>query len=364
MKLARYMQLVDRNGVVSYKYAPPADAVEAGVVKRKALGTNLVDAINYCNEQNDVLDEWRKEHRYLKHLTTKSTVLDLVKSYINSIDYSKLSPKSKEDYVYYLKRWAGDKATHTTLYASRLQDLTTPSMQRIYDLHAAHSISLASHVLAVYRLLFSYAIRNGFTTFNPFTAVKKQTSKPRRVTWENEQVKQFLTVAFESFDTRSLGLLVYTAYCAAQRLGDMRLLTWSDYNVETGVMSLTQSKRRAKVSIPLPQDLQQMLRQQHKELSWQQYMFPTTRTVGGVLQPYSLQGLAKAGRALMDKAGLPNELQLMDMRRSAVTEMIGAGVPLTNVMAVTGHATPSSLTPYIRHTLKSATVAQQMRGMI
>ena len=363
MNLARYMQLVDRNGVVSYKYAPPADAVEAGVVKRKALGTSLVDAVNYCNEQNDVLDDWRKEHRYLKHLTTKSTVVDLVKSYINSIDYSKLSSKSKEDYVYYLKRWAGDKATHTTLYASRLQDLTTPSMQRIYDLHAAHSISLASHVLAVYRLLFSYAIRNGFTTFNPFTAVKKQTSKPRRVTWEREHIKAFMTVAFSTFETRSLALLVYTAYCAAQRLGDMRLLTWDSYDVETGTLSLTQSKRRARVSIPLPKDLQQMLKQQRDELGWQQYVFPTTRSVAGILQPYSLQGLAKTGRAIMQDAQLPDELQLMDLRRTAVTEMVMAGVATTNIMSLTGHATPSSLTPYIRHTLKSAAVAQDMRDL-
>ena len=364
MKLARYMTLVDRNGVTSYRYNPPADAVEAGVVKRESLGTSLVDAINYCNEQNELMDEWRQHHRYLKHLTDKSTVNDLTKSYVNSLEHSRLGVKTREDYAYYLKQWYQDRTAGQVLLHTRIGSLTTPMCQQIYETHAGNSVSLANHSLAVYRLLFNYAIRNGFCTFNPFTAVKKQSSKPRRVTWENNQVKQFLAAAFESFDTRSLGLLVYTAYCSAQRLGDMRLLTWSDYNVDTGVMSLTQSKRRAKVSIPLPQDLQQMLRQQHNELSWQRYMFPTTRTVGGVLQPYSLQGLAKAGRLLMDKAGISNELQLMDMRRSAVTEMIGAGVPLTNVMAVTGHATPSSLTPYIRHTLKSATVAQQMRGMI
>ena len=363
MNLARYMTIVDRNGVVSYRYNPPTDAVEAGVVKRESLGTSLVNAINKASEYNDILDEWRKEHRYLKHLTTKSTVLDLVKSYINSIDYNKLSSKSKEDYVYYLRRWAGDKATHTTLYASRIADLTTPAMQRIYDLHAAHSVSLASHVLAVYRLMFSFAIRNGFTTFNPFKEVKKQTSKPRRVTWERDDIKAFMTTAFSNYETRSLGLIVYTAYCAAQRLGDMRLLTWDSYNIDTGVLSLTQSKRRAKVSIPLPQDLQQMLKQQHTEMGWQQYVFPTQRTVAGILQPYSLQGLAKAGRAIMEDAQLSTELQLMDLRRTAVTEMVMAGVATTNIMSLTGHATPSSLTPYIRHTLKSATVAQDMRDL-
>lgn len=358
MNLARYMQHVDRNGVVSYKYAPPADAVEAGVVKRKALGTGFVDAINYCNEQNDVLDEWRKEHRYLKHLTTKSTVQDLVKSYINSIDYAKLSPKSKEDYVYYLKRWAGDKATHTTLYASRLQDITAPMAQRIYESNAAHSVSLANHVLAVYRLLFSYAIRNGFTTFNPLQAVKRQTDRPRRVVWEREHIKAFMSVAFSSYETRSLGLIVYAAYVAAQRLGDMRMLKWSSYNLETGVLSLEQSKRRARVSIPLAKDLQDMLKQQHAEVGWQQWMMPTSK-----MQPYTLHGLSKAGLLVMEKANLPKELQLMDLRRTAVSEMVGAGVALTNIMSLTGHATPQSLTPYVRHTLKSATVAQDMRDL-
>jgi len=53
MKLARYMSVVDRNGVTSYRYNPPADAVEAGVVKRESLGTSLVDAINKASEYND-----------------------------------------------------------------------------------------------------------------------------------------------------------------------------------------------------------------------------------------------------------------------------------------------------------------------
>jgi integrase len=358
MNLARYMQAVDRNGVVSYKYAPPPDAVEAGVVKRKALGTSLVDAINYCNEQNDVMDEWRKEHRYLKHLTTKSTVLDLVKSYRNSIDYNKLSVKSRYDYSYYLDCWKDDKASHTTLFNTRLQDITTPIAQRIYEANAAHSVSLANHVLAVYRLLFSYAIRNGFCTFNPFKAVKRQADKPRRVVWEREHIKAFMTVAFSNYETRSLGLIVYTAYVAAQRLGDMRMLTWDNYNLTTGVLSLEQSKRRARVSIPLSQDLQDMLRQQHDGVGWQKWMMPKSD-----MKPYTLQGLAKAGKLVMDEAGLPAELQLMDLRRTAVTEMVGAGVALTNIMSLTGHATPGSLTPYVRHTLKSATVAQDMRDL-
>lgn len=35
--------------------------------------------------------------------------------------------------------------------------------------------------------------------------------------------------------------------------------------------------------------------------------------------------------------------------------------PVSSIMAMSGHATPMSLSPYIKHTLRGATNAQQMR---
>jgi integrase len=54
----------------------------------------------------------------------------------------------------------------------------------------------------------------------------------------------------------------------------------------------------------------------------------------------------------------------MDLRRTAITELVEAGVPLPNIMALSGHSTPQSLTPYMKATLKGSTLAQSMRGMI
>ncbi len=362
MNLARYMQAVDKDGVVSYRYNPPADAVKANIVKRINIGTNLVEAINYCNEQNELLDEWRMHHRYLKHLTHNSVVHDLIKSYFNSLEYSRLAPKTKQDYAYYITQWQSNRTAGQTLLHTRIGNLTTPVCQQIYDNHASNSVSLANHSLAVYRLLFSYAIRNGFCTFNPFTNVKRQTDRPRRTVWTKEHVKAFMATAFSKYEWRSIGLIVYTAYCAAQRLGDMRMLTWDSYDINTGVLSLEQSKRRARVAIPLPKDLQDMLKQQHLDLSWQPFIMPASTK--NTPKPYSLQQLSKVGKLVMKEAGLPDELQLMDLRRTAITEMVEVGVALTNVMALSGHATVHSLTPYVKHTLKSATVAQELRGMV
>lgn len=361
----RYMLTIERNNKVFYRYNPPADAIEAGIVSRKQLLCSYDEAVAYCEEQNKLLDEWRREHRYLKNLSEKSKVSDLIKSYMHSIDFDKLSKKAKYDYPYYLKQWYQSRTAGTTLINTRLVDLSAPMCQRIYDEHAAHSKSFANHTLAVYKIIFNYAIRNGFTTFNPFKAVKTQAVRPRRVVWEREHLKQFMDTAFTKYEWRNVGLIVYMAYSWAQRLGDMRCLKWSSYDMDTGVLNLEQSKRRARVSIPTHSDLRSMLEQQHKDFGWQSYIAPSQRKdSSGKLQPYSLTMLAKIGKEIMQAAGLPDDLQLMDLRRTAVTEMVQVGVPIPNIMALTGHATPHSLTPYMRHTLKSATVAQEMRGMI
>lgn len=365
MKLPRYLLSFIRYDTTHYRYNPPVDAIDAGIVERKACGTDYEAAVEYAEKHNAIMDAWRKEHRYLKNLSERSRVEDLFKSYINSIGYKALSQKSKTDYVYYLKQWFHDTTVAQELYRTRLCDIATPMCQRIYDKHAENSISLANHTLAVYRLLFSFAIRNGFTKHNPFTEVSRRQDKPRRVVWEKKHIKQFMDKAFTKYEWRNIGLLVYMAYSWGQRLGDMRLLTWDNYNADTGVMKLEQSKRRARVEIPTSAALREMLTQQKADIGWQKYIVPSPIGDGsGGFKPYTLLQLAKVGGTIMRESGIPEHLKMMDMRRTAVTEMIEAGVPLTNVMSVTGHATTHSLTPYIKNTLKSASVAQDMRDMI
>ena len=56
------------------------------------------------------------------------------------------------------------------------------------------------------------------------------------------------------------------------------------------------------------------------------------------------------------------ELQAMDMRRTAITEMVEAGVDTTQIMSVSGHNSPNSMSPYLKHTYASANNALSRRG--
>lgn len=363
--LPRYlMREVKPTGVI-YRYNPPSSAIKAGMVESKSLGNNWKIAYKYADEQNKILDEWRGERKRLKNLSGTSTVTDLLINYRDSLGFQKLEYKTRSDYDYYLSRWLHDRVGGVPLAKAKLRDILTPMCQRVYDIHATSSVSLANHSLAVYKLLFNHAIRNGYTTHNPFTHILKRADKQRKVVWEKEHVAAFLTVAYSEFRLRNVGLIVQMAYEWGQRLGDVRLLKWSNYDSGTGTLSLEQSKRGASVSLPTSDNLREMLEQQHKDFGWQQYIAPSTiRDQKGGLLPYSANSLARIGSRIMKRAGIPKAILLMDLRRTAVTEMIEAEVPLPNIMAMTGHATPQSVAPYMKHTLKGATVAARMRGFV
>jgi hypothetical protein len=80
-----------------------------------------------------------------------------------------------------------------------------------------------------------------------------------------------------------------------------------------------------------------------------------------VAKPYDKITLSLIAREIMDKAGLPKELQIMDMRRTGTVEMIDAGVSMPQIMSITGHANPQSVKPYMKNTLTSAKQAAKLR---
>lgn len=364
-KLPRYVMRVKYKDRVKYRYNPPQDAIDAGIVDRCELGNHWSTAFRDAEELNKRIDEWRKERNLLKNLSTNAKIVDLIESYKQNISFTRLKAQTQKDYISFLKCWYESRIGGVPLLNAKIGDITTPMCQRVYEQHAENSVALANHSLAVYRLLFNYGIRQGFTNYNPFSKVLRRADAKRKVVWDREHVKKFLDVAYASHRYRNVGLIVQMAYEWGQRLGDMRMLQWSNYNLETGILDLEQSKRRAKITLPTSPDLMEMLKQQHDDYGWQKFIAPSnTADRKGGLMPFSPVRLAILGAEIMREAGLPDELRLMDLRRTAVTEMIEAEVPLPNIMAMTGHATPQSVAPYLKHTLKGAMVAARMRGFI
>ena len=283
------------------------------------------------------------------------TVKHLVDKYYNSNDFKMLRSRTKKDYQYFLSVMLDDFGS------VNFRELTSKQAKHAYERWVERGISLANHVCTVSSILFRYAIEMEYAEVNPFANVRRKTPPQRKVVWTEDDVRTFLDTAYSEFQWRSIGLIVHMAYEWCQRLGDMRLLTWDNIDLEERKLYLEQSKRRAEVTLPIQDDLLEMLTQQEQDFGFQQYVVPRTTPVHGQYEPYSMERLSKAGRAVMREAGLSEELRLMDLRRTGTTQMVEAGVPMGQIMSVTGHSNPQSVKPYMKNTYASANNALTTR---
>lgn len=291
----------------------------------------------------------------------KIKMQELMTEYYASLDYRSLSDSAKRDYKYCLNTLLATVVRNRSISKMYIQSMNTPLAQVAYNIWAERGVSFANHTHAVASKLYNFGIQLGYTDMNPFSKVSKRTAKPRKVVWTREHINLFLDTAYSRFKWRSVGLIVQMAYEWCQRLGDMANLTWDMYDTETRVLYLEQSKRRAKVELPTTDALHEMLMQQKTDVDFQPYVAPRCMERKIISRPYDKYTLSYAAREIIKAAGLPDELQIMDMRRTGTMEMVEAGVSLPQIMSITGHANPQSVKPYMKNTLTSARKAATLR---
>ena len=286
----------------------------------------------------------------------------LVDSYLKSRDFDRLTA-SQDQYRYWLRVLLETEYEGETVGQLKYKKLTAPEAQVIYDTISDRGITFANRINAVARKVYNYGMKYGHIEKNPWSMIQTLTPAPRKVMWQPDDVKTFLEIAYSHFKTRGIGLIVHMAYEWAQRIGDMRLLTWDAIDFENQVLHLEQSKRRAVVHLPISNDLMDVLRQQNGAFDWQPYVAPNVnaKTDSGYA-PYGLEVVSRVAKKIIIEAGLNPELRLADLRRTATTEMVEAGVGIVQIMQVTGHQSPQSVTPYMKNTLTGATNALTLRS--
>ena len=286
---------------------------------------------------------------------------DLVAEYLESYDFNACKPDTQRDYIYWATRLSSVPIDDRLFGFMHPHKVSTPVAQRAYEYLLSSGVSMANHVVGLGSVVFGHSIRMGSVNHNPFTYIKRRSTPNRKVVWSSEDIAAYLTTAYSKFKWRNIGLITQMSYEWCQRQGDMRLLQWEQYDLETGILTLEQSKRGAEVTLPTSVGLQAMLKKQHEDFGFQKWIAPRPRPVGSLYQPYSMRGLSVQAKIVREASGISNLLQIRDMRRTGTVEMVDAGVDLPQIMSVTGHANPASVKPYMKNTLKSSTMALQAR---
>jgi integrase len=358
MALPRFVQSrTNRDGSKSYRFNPAQRLVDEGIVERVELGTDLRTAKAQARDLNKTIDDWREKQAEIIVIHKSSTLELLVQSYYKSNDFNMLREETKQDYRYFLSVLLHD------LGHRPFQSVSTKQAKHVYEEWVKRGIQFANHVCTCASRVYRYALDMEYATVNPFATVRRKTPKQRKVVWQESDMKTFLDTCYSEFAYRNIGLIVHMAYEWCQRLGDIRLLEWDNLDFEQKKLFLEQSKRRAQVTLPISDNLLEMLQQQHNDFGFQRYVAPRPKPVEGLYHPYSMERLSKAGRAVMRQCGLSDELRLMDLRRTGTTEMVEAGVGIGQIMSVTGHSNPQSVKPYMKNTFTSANYALTTRKM-
>ena len=285
----------------------------------------------------------------------------IIEFYMNSEAFRRLKHTTQRDYAVQLVAVINTPVEGKDLGEYRCNKLKVRHISQAYDHWVKTGVRTANYRKAVLSAAWKNALRFDIVVTNPISPVKTVSSEPRRVVWEREQVVAFLNTAYSNFEWRSIGLIVHMAYDWGQRVGDMRTLKWDRLNLDSCQLNLTQSKRNAAVHLPISNDLCQMLQQQKEDFGFQSYVAPKPNPVAGAYVPYPKDQIHIHINRVLDEANLPRELTAMDLRRTAVKEMMEGGADLLTTLQVTGHKNIASLKPYQVNTLSGATRALAAR---
>lgn len=290
-----------------------------------------------------------------------ATLQQIVDFYRTSSAFRRLSISSQKDYDYQLDAVCDTVVEEKPLGLYRNKQIKVRHLMQAYELWLNDGIRSANYRKSVLSAAWKHGMRYDIMTHNPVTLIQTVSSPPRRQTWERDQVVKFLDYAYSDFRWRSIGLIVHMAYSWGQRVGDMRLLSWSDLDLEQCRLDLSQSKRGAEIHLPISEELCVMLRQQKEDFGFQDIVAPYPDPDGTNYRAYNKGDIARHINKILEEVNLPLELNAMDLRRTAVTEMMEGNVDITGIMQVTGHQNVASLKPYMVNTLSGATKALAAR---
>lgn len=350
MTTAKFVQRRVRNdGTVVWAFNPPA-YVRQTITQFEVSYIQFedrLDAEEHSKHIVELLEDARRQEKKEIHLPIGS-VMSLAASYKKTNAWSSLSDNTKRTYNQLLKgcyevRLGQSNKNFGEMNAKNVSPMVA---EQLYS-HLKTSVSehRANHTIKVLRRVWQVCKRKQLVRQNPFREMGLRSLPERIVLWEPQQVETLISYADEQ-GYWSAGTLALLCYDLCQRPGDMRQLLWQDY--KDGHFDFVQEKTKVRVTIPASPRLVERL-EGHQGLPSEAICI-SERTGN----PYDRYMAYKLIARLRKGAGLPDELQLRDLRRTGATEMAEAGCTEDELRSVTGHKGRGVLNTYVRPTRKLA----------
>tara|TARA_R110002020_G_scaffold221919_2_gene430127 strand:- start:1659 stop:2801 length:1143 start_codon:yes stop_codon:yes gene_type:complete len=371
MNKVRYKR--DSDGRVVY-YWNPSKSMRDSIDAQYYQSVDPVDVQRHISDTQNLFWEYKRKLKS-KEWVDGNSVAALIVAYRKTSMWANLSANSKRIYNYLLNSILWDRfADHSKPMAEVLSTTIDFKYAESVYMHCQSNISKhhAAHVCKVLRIVWGQGIRLGIVKSNPFLKMGIKQLPPRTVMWTPEQVELAIKTA-DKMGYNGLGTLILLCYDLCQRPGDMRQLTWDNFDgnhlqspyIDMAATSL--NFRQEKTGVPIKVIVSEWLQDRlSKTIRRNDCNFivindnPAQRRY--VYKNYHCRRLYNNHLAIIRKeAGLPDKLKMSDLRRTGATEMAESGCTNAELRSVTGHKTMDVLSIYVRQTDKLAATGQSKR---
>ena len=227
--------------------------------------------------------------------------------------------------------------THDNIRSFKAMRLQTPTVH-----NRRRSITSVNRELALLRRVFNVAVRQQWLQKNPFASGESLISaaaevKRERFLSRNEEARLLAAISSEPKRAHLKGLVLIALDCALRR-NEITTLAWSDCDLirKTITVRAFNAKSARSRLVAMTTRVYEFLRQQ--------------RETSQGLDSLVFGGIKDAKRSFTSACRLAeiSDFRFHDCRATAITRMLRSGLPVTEVMRISGHSTLSAFTIYAR----------------
>jgi integrase len=226
--------------------------------------------------------------------------------------------------------------THSDIEAFKLARLKVLTVRG-----TTRSIASVNRELEILRAILNFALRQDWISKNPFNSgaslISKadETHRERLMTFEEEKK---LLAACEVDSRKHLRPILIAAVDTAMRRGELLKLRWRNVDFDARSIEIeafntkTARARAVAMTLRLESELKQLYENAPKDPE-------------GLV--FGIKDNFKNGFAAACKEAKIEGLRFHDLRHTAITRMVEAGMQPAEVMRVSGHTTPAMLWRYL-----------------
>lgn len=232
-----------------------------------------------------------------------------------------------------VKRWGAMKA----------KDITRRDVRALLDDIADRAPIMANRTLALVRKMFNFAIEHSWLEANPCLMIKRLApDRQRDRVLSEDEIRKF----WAALDAEHpiIAALFKVRLLTAQRGGEVHGATWSEMDFDSGWWTIPAQRAKNGLAhrVPLSPPALKILKDLNSKAGDSEWVFPSTRKTG----PH-INHAQKAIERIVKRSGV--EFRGHDLRRTAASLMVGAGVPRLVVSKILNHVETGVTAVYDRH---------------